>query len=122
MINEKKHIMIVDDDPSIAEVIKIILEDKGYIVSICCGDNDIRKLIEKSKPDLLMLDILMYGVTGPEIVKLLKERNVTKAIPIIMMSASEHTQKIALTSGADDYLEKPFNIDYLVELVEKHVT
>ena len=119
MNKQQKHILVIDDDKGITDVIKIILEDKGFRVSVSTGSEQIEKLIDKSKPNLLLLDILMYGTSGPEIVKLLKNKTKTKNIPILMMSASENTKKIANSVGANGYLEKPFNIDYLVDLINK---
>lgn len=121
MKSKQKHILIVDDDQGITEVMKIILEEQGFKVSISSGSEQIDKLVDTNKPHLLLLDILMYGTSGPEIVKLLKDKSASKDIPIVMMSASENTKKIAKSVGADGYLEKPFNIDHLVEVVNKHL-
>lgn len=121
MNDNQKHILVVDDDHGITDVIKIILEEQGFKVSVSLGSDQVDDLINKNKPNLLLLDILMYGTSGPEIVKLLRSKINTKDIPIILMSASENTKKIAKTVGANGYLEKPFNINYLVEMVNKYI-
>lgn len=117
-----KNILVIDDDPGIVDVIKIILEEKGFEVHTCTDSVQVLDLIKKVEPSLMLLDILMYGKNGVEIIKLLKDTEFAKDIPVIMISASEDTKIIAAKSGANGYIEKPFNIDDLVRIVKKHVS
>jgi CheY-like chemotaxis protein len=71
-------------------------------------------------PDLLLLDIWMSGMDGKEICKHLKSQEVTKHIPIIMISANKDTQKIAFECGADDFIAKPFQMKNLLQKVAQY--
>lgn len=118
----EKKIYVIDDDSGIVDVMKIILEEHGYKVDTSMDSNDIFRMIDKAIPDIVLLDILMYGKSGPEIVRSLKNRDKTRNIPVIMVSAQEDIRKIAESAGADDYLEKPFNINDLLKIIEKHLS
>jgi CheY-like chemotaxis protein len=72
-------------------------------------------------PDLLLLDIWMSGIDGRDICKELKQKENTKKIPIVLISASREIERSALEAGADDFLAKPFEIDDLLEKIEKHL-
>lgn len=74
----------------------------------------------KFLPSLLLLDIWMSGLDGRDICKELKSDDKTKKIPIIMISANKDTKQIALEAGADGFIAKPFEIDTLIETVERY--
>jgi CheY-like chemotaxis protein len=115
----KKTIFVIDDDPGILEVITIILTDRGHnVVSISEGSMLFEEL-KKQKPDLMFLDVWISGSDGRDITRKLKGDKATKDIPIIIISALNETQKIAKEVGADGFLEKPFDIDKLLETVNK---
>lgn len=115
-----KKITIVDDDPAILEVLKIILEDKGYSITLIEDAIDVTERILKEKPDLILLDNLMPGRSGAEIVKELKFIEKTKLIPIIMISANHDIKKIVKDVGADGFLAKPFDMEELLLLLHKY--
>lgn len=112
--------MIADDDPAIVESTRLILEEFGYEVDSTVDGQTIYKM-KKDFPDLLLLDIWMSGQDGREICKYLKKEDTTKRIPIIMISASRDIKESAKTAGADDFLAKPFDMDDLIAIVEKHI-
>jgi len=72
-------------------------------------------------PDLILLDVLLSGKDGREIVKQLKSQEETKSIPIIMFSAHPSAEKTAREAGADDFVAKPFHIDFLLAVVAKYL-
>ena len=116
----KKKVMVADDDKDIVALITMMLEDVGYeVVSIANGEITLR--ICDYSPDLLLLDIWMVGVDGRDICKYLKSQQLTKHIPIIIVSANQDTQKIALEAGADDFIAKPFEMNDLLAKVAKYV-
>lgn len=117
-----KKIFIVDDDEGILEVMRIILEDKGYLVMTVANAVGLENKIKKHLPDLIFLDIWMSGMDGREIAKKLKLQKETKNIPIIVITALNDGKKIAKEASADGFLAKPFNIDDLVVMVEKYTT
>jgi CheY-like chemotaxis protein len=117
--DNKKTIFVIDDDPGILEVITIILTDRGHnVVSISEG-NMLFEELKKQKPDLMFLDVWISGSDGRDITRKLKGDKDTKDIPIIIISALNETQKIAKDVGADGFLEKPFDIDKLLETVNR---
>lgn len=113
--------MAIDDDKAILDVISIILSDEGYNVTTLSQLDNLLEKVRGIKPDLILLDILMQGEDGREIIKLLRNNPETEYIPIVMLSANTETQKIAKVSGATAFLEKPFEIEDLVTVVEKNV-
>lgn len=117
-----KKILVVDDDLAILEVIKIILEDKGYNVLTNSNGATVHTSIEEHQPDLILLDIWMSGFDGRDISKKLKSHHKTQHIPVIVISAHNDTEKMAKEAGADDFLAKPFDIEDLLTKVESHLS
>lgn len=120
MKNTQKKIFVVDDDPSILEVITIVLIDKGHIVTSISNKEQLFKELEKELPDLIFLDLWISGSEGTQITKELKLNLKTKNIPVVIVSALNDLEKHAIEAGADGYLEKPFEIEDLLGMVEKH--
>lgn len=116
----KKKILVADDDPAILDAISMILEDAGYYVETTANGETIKSM-HVNLPDLLLLDIWMSGHDGREICKELKSQKRTRKIPIVMISASKDADEMAKKAGADDFIAKPFDIDELLERVEKYV-
>ena len=110
--------MIADDDPGIVDAIGIMLEYEGYQVSSTVNGATVLDM-QQNYPDLLLLDIWMSGTDGRDVCKKLKEKEATKNIPIIMISASKDIEQSAMDAGADDFLAKPFEMDDLIEKIEK---
>src|SRR6185503_4824858 len=115
-----KRILVADDDPAIVESTRLILEEFGYDVDTTVDGETIYKM-EKDFPDLLLLDMWMSGQDGREICKYLKKEEATKDIPIIMISASRDIKVSAKESGANDFIEKPYEMDDLINLVKKYI-
>lgn len=116
-----KTILVAEDDRSILEVVKIILEQEDYKTLFADKEEQIFQHIKENIPDLILLDIWLGGSNGGKIAKKIKSEKQTKHIPIIMISANNETEKIAKESGAEDFLLKPFNIDDLLQKVKKNV-
>src|SRR6266851_9966689 len=106
-----KKVIVAEDDKAILEVVKIILENDGYIVLPTDNEHEIYALINHHTPDMILLDIWLAGEDGGKIAKKIKNKKETKHIPIVMISANNETEKIAKEVGADDFLLKPFDID-----------
>lgn len=118
--NKNKKILIVDDDPGILEVSEIVLKEGGYKVVTDDGKS-VDEKIDKDRPDLILLDILMSGVDGRDISKKLKNQTSTKHIPIIILSANVNIEERVKEAQADDFLAKPFDIEDLEKIVKKHL-
>jgi DNA-binding response OmpR family regulator len=117
----RKRILIVDDDIAILESLKLLLEDAGYLVEACCDGGFISKKFNGSKPDLILLDYLLPGENGADIAKRLKDKDETKNIPVIIISASYNIKDQIFNSGADDFIPKPYDINHLLGTLEKHL-
>ncbi|MDB5287787.1 MAG: response regulator receiver protein [Mucilaginibacter sp.] len=109
--------MIADDDPGIVDAVEMLLEFEGYTVTSTVDGSTVLDMKEEL-PDLLLLDIWMSGEDGRDICKKLKSENITKNIPVIMISASRDIKASAMAAGADDFLAKPFEMDELLKKIE----
>ena len=101
------HIMVVDDDDRIRELVKQYLEENNFLVTSAKNASDAKKKLEIIKFDILILDIMMPGESGLSLTKEVKRNNPT---PIILLTAKGETRDRieGLELGADDYLSKPF--------------
>lgn len=116
-----KKILVVDDDENILDAISLVLNDEGYQVETSFKGEETFDKINKFKPDLILLDILMSGSDGRDICKKIKKTDTMKNIPVIMISAHPTARGSALKSGANDFLEKPFNTSDLISIIKKHI-
>ena len=109
-------ILIVEDEPSIAEVVGLYLQRAGYQVSIAQDGLDAQKTIETRLPDLIVMDLMLPVINGFELTRWLREFS---DIPVIMLTARrDEIDRIAgLEMGADDYVLKPFSPQELVSRV-----
>lgn len=115
-----KKIYIIDDDTGISEALRLILTEEGF--SVESSENG-KKLFDKKRqtPDLILLDFLLSGTDGIEIVKKLKLNKSTKNIPIIMMSAHPKAEITVKNAGVDDFIAKPFELDDLLLRIKRHL-
>jgi DNA-binding response OmpR family regulator len=116
-----RRILAVDDEQSIVRLIEVTLTRKGYEVATACDGREAVRIAEESCPDLILMDVMMPHVDGFEAVRLLKLKDATRDIPIIMLTAKRHDADLihGLECGAASYLTKPFNPTELVALVER---
>ncbi|MBI9030726.1 response regulator [bacterium] len=112
---ENMLIYIVDDDPINLRLIKAILNQNGfYNLTLLNNGNELLASMEKNKPDILLLDIMMPELSGYDILEILKQRNVWKHIPVIVITALPLADEMkplkkSFNLGAMDYISKPFN-------------
>ena len=107
----KGNIFVVDDEEDILELIRINLDREGYkVICIEAGEECVKKAREKL-PDLIVLDLMLPGIDGLDVCKILKNDSKTRHIPIIMLTAKGEESDIVtgLELGADDYMTKPFS-------------
>lgn len=112
----KAKIFIVEDEPSIATLVKYNLEKENYKVFISNNGEEGLKEIKKIEPDLILLDWMLPDLSGIEICRSIKKDKKFKFIPIIMLTAKgqEEDKVLGLNTGADDYLVKPFSHSELI--------
>lgn len=116
-----KKILVVDDDPSILEVLQMMLEEEQYMIETTAISEEIYQRVDDFRPNLILLDVLMTGIDGRIIARTLKQQRHTQHIPIIMLSATPTVEEAARDSGGDEFLAKPFEIDELLMLIERHL-
>lgn len=115
-----RKIYLVEDENDIADIVKHYLKNAGYNIEIFEDGEKALRRIHVSAPDMLLLDLMLPGMDGLEICRLLRSEPATKKLPIIMLTAKgEETDKIVgLEMGADDYVTKPFSPKELVARVK----
>lgn len=114
----KQHILVVDDEPGVREVVKRYLERDGYVVSTASTGPEALAIIDTERDiKLVVLDVMLPGLNGIDIVQRVRKDN---SVPIIMLSArsDEVDRIIGLEAGADDYVPKPFSPRELVSRVK----
>lgn len=119
-MENKKKILIVDDDPDIVKIIKMRLVYEGFeVIEAYEGLEGLEKA-RSQKPDLIVLDLLMPRITGFEILKILKVDEQYKHIPILVLTGQSEKcyQKFGMALGANDYMCKPFVTEELVRRVK----
>jgi len=118
-MSTKAHILVVDDEPDICSLLKEILEDEGYKITVAEDGNTARTLRHEKRPDLVLLDIWMPDIDGISLLKEWQEAGVMDN-PVIMMSGhgTVETAVEATRLGAHDFIEKPLSISKLLITVE----
>lgn len=116
-MKKKMYIMVVDDDEAIRALLRRALELAGYSVALASDGNSALSLMEERKPDLVLLDIIMPGISGLEVLYHVRKHS---TVPVIVLTAKQEatTAKTALLLGADDYVRKPFSIQELLARVK----
>lgn len=117
-MNQK--ILIVDDETSIRGMLRMALETNGFSVDEANNAKNAQDRIQQQMPDLLLLDWMMPGTSGVELVRRLRKEDKTRQLPIIMLTAKDgddHSIQ-ALDTGADDFVTKPFSPKALVARVK----
>jgi DNA-binding response OmpR family regulator len=117
----KRKILVVDDDEGILDAFQAMLENDTYTVEIMANGENLLSLPAHDLPDLIILDVLLSGIDGRNICKVLKNDPLTKNIPLIMITAQPNAEKSIRDAKADDYLKKPFEMDELLKKVAKYI-
>jgi DNA-binding response OmpR family regulator len=113
-------ILIIEDEPDVQELVKTILTGNGFeVLTASSGEEGLSAAVH-NKPDLILLDWVMPGLSGLEICRLLKGREETKKTPILMMSVLNRDvdKRYVFEAGADAFLVKPFSISQLLTAVD----
>jgi two-component system, OmpR family, phosphate regulon response regulator PhoB len=113
-------ILIVEDEEPIQILLRYNLEAEGYRVRATSQGEDTMFLIGEERPDLIVLDWMLPGISGIEVCKMVRTKPETRDIPIIMLTArSEEAEKVrGFATGADDYLVKPFSVPELLARIK----
>ena len=111
-------VLVVDDDPTIVDVLRAALEDEGYAVLMAVNGAAL-PLAREAQPQVILLDIMMPGMDGVEVSKRLRADPATAGIPIVAMSATSNLTALASQMPVDDRLPKPFDLDGVFAVVER---
>ena len=114
-------ILVVDDDELVAESVRAALESEGHVVGVVNGGREALAAIGAARPDLVILDAMMPGVPGSEVLHQVRSSTSAWKTPILMLTArrNEADVEIAYRAGVDDYLKKPFDPDELLFRVDE---
>ena len=117
IMKDKPYILLVDDDPNISRLVQLYLEKEGFEVRTADRGDDALSEFRKLPPDLMLLDVMLPGMDGWQVLKAIRK---TSTIPIIMLTAKDETfdKVLGLELGADDYITKPFDTKELVARVK----
>lgn len=115
-----KKVLIVEDEPDIAQLVKLYLEKEGYHANVVSSGIDALKFMKSERPDLMILDLMLPEIDGIEVCKKIRTMPDTALLPIIMLTAKveESDTIVGLELGADDYVTKPFSPKALVARVK----
>ena len=116
-------ILVVDDDPNSRDIVQTFLEAKGYEVITAADGKDALAQLEEFRPVLVLLDVMMPGMDGWEVARVIKNHPDFGRTRVVMLTArSDFSDKTeGLRAGADDYIVKPIRLEDLAERVEKNL-
>ena len=120
--NETKHILCIEDEPEMIDLIRLILGRRGFEVEGAAGGNEGLEKMHKNKPDLVLLDLMMPDIDGWEVYQQMKADEKTKDIPVIVVTAKAQSIDKVLglhIAKVDDYIAKPFSPQELLSSVDK---
>lgn len=111
MANNGQKILVVEDEPDISKLVSYNLAQERFKVLTAEDGEQALKVIQREKPNLVVLDLMLPGLSGMDVCKILRDRPETAKLPILMLTAkaSETDRVVGLEMGADDYLAKPFS-------------
>src|SRR5437870_3995355 len=110
-------ILVIDDDPEVVDILVTTLRDEGYGVLGALTSDEGLKLVILSRPDLVLLDILMPGMNGIEVLKRIRSINTTTKVIMVTGNADLLLARETLELGAVAYIDKPFDLAYLKRIV-----
>jgi DNA-binding response OmpR family regulator len=121
---EPRTIVVADDETSVAEAVKYILEGQGYRVVAVNDGRSAMEVIPRVRPDVALLDVLMPEVEGFDVCRFVKSQQDLRHMKVIIITAlsSEFDLESARSAGADSYITKPFAIDGLLNEIERLIS
>jgi len=114
-------ILVVDDDLAILDMIAELLGYEGYQVITCTSGSDALARASNNPPALILLDLMMPQMSGWQVISALRSTPQTRSIPIVLLSARRDLPATAKELGVEHFLEKPFDLDELLQLIQQYV-
>ena len=116
----RARILLVEDHPTMREAMRMVLAEEGFTVDQAADGTRALDLVASGRPDLVLLDLNIPGISGSDLLTALKASRETSGIPVIVVTAEEEEgRRAAMRAGAQDYLMKPFSPRALVQTVER---
>jgi DNA-binding response OmpR family regulator len=116
----KKNVLVIEDEPIIAEMMSMLLEDEGYTVVSLADTARVRMKLHDNEVHLVMLDLCLKGEDGRSMCAYIKGHDDLKHIPVILVSANTDLEEIAGACGANDFIKKPFDLNHFTDKVAMH--
>lgn len=117
-MNERPLILVIDDDPDILTMIKVMLEFNDYSVITAENEQQCLDILENNPVNVLIMDMLLSGKDGTDICRHLKKDPKYSTIPILMFSAHPNAREACLSAGANEFMAKPFEMQEMLKKVE----
>ena len=116
-----KRVLAVDDEPDVLMIVRTALQSEGFDVETAANGKDCLEIATENPPDLIILDVMMPGMSGFDVLKELKAEPKTSTVPVIMLTGLSERDKMleALSSGIDYYIVKPFDFNDLIGKVNQ---
>lgn len=118
-IEKKTSVLVVDDERKLLRFVEIGLRIRGFDVVTTTSGQEALDLVRSAKPDIMLLDIIMPGIDGFQVIK---ELRTFTDMPVIAFSASPGNHANALQLGANDFMPKPFNVDEMIRRIKKIIS
>jgi DNA-binding response OmpR family regulator len=115
-----KRIVVIEDEPNISELVRIILEAEGHQVITFNDAALYQSRLQSSHPDLVLLDLNIAGFDGQVICDYIKKQSDLKHIPVILMSANQNITEVKKDCGAEDFINKPFDVYHFLQKVNAY--
>ncbi|MBA3463199.1 MAG: response regulator transcription factor [Deltaproteobacteria bacterium] len=110
-------VLVVDDEPMVRETLGQVLADEGYVVDLAVDGETALERVHASRPDAILLDLMMPGMNGRQFLQALRENQSFSSVPVLIMTAVHGLNVNLQTLGASEVVEKPFNVDELLNKV-----
>lgn len=120
MKNDKHTVLLVDDSATNNLLLQVVFEQNSFAVEVAFSGKDALKILKRKHIDVVLLDLMMPGMSGFEVLTAIKENPDTKSIPVLIVSADSERDDAdkALAMGAEFYFEKPLQLNEIVEKVK----
>ena len=119
---KKTKILVLDDDPDIGTMIKMMLEYKGYTVTVSDRADQAAEVLMSDGFDLIIMDMLLSGVNGTDLCSEFKKTGNLAHIPVMMISAHPNAKDICLQAGADEFISKPFDMHDILLKIDRLIS
>jgi DNA-binding NtrC family response regulator len=118
-VDEKRKVLIVDDDRDIVTIVSTILSGRGWDIKAAYNGREALEAVTSSKPDIILLDIMMPEMNGIEVLKRIKKIDIDARIIMITAFGDVESYLDSMELGAYEYINKPFETDELLEMIDR---